>query len=685
MGYRLARLEASNWLSFERLDLNFSGVDQLALVGPVGSGKSALLDGLRFALWGEARGITNRLERLMRSEPGVTSMWVRASLVDDDGHELVVRRERDVSTKAGASSLTVTLDGEDVGRHTIGETEAWLRTIVGDHDGSLVGPLMAQGESAGLMAMDPGPRKELLFRLRGLTRFDVPAAIAQKIVSDCTLQLAVLHGERDRLEPQRLTAEQIATCREDRDRLIARKAELEAEIGELDERVTVLREEAAALIERGKREDELDRRLVAANRRLDEAHAEADRLRREKGDHERQLAEPAPAPVHEELARIDAELMVATNAGVEWERGQMELGRLRDEVTRAKRASLVATTVPCGAQGEFAACRFLVDAVAADASVPGLIERGQALAARLGPKPDQTRLEDLRSQRTALLTADAEVIRGEERRARAREALEAFGGAWERANERTREAGEEIKEIEAERLRIQQDVGRRDELTTELNRITEERRGLAGMLDEISPRIIELAAAITAAEGVEARWAEIEAETAPLADRREIHQVLGQAFGRDGIPTALFEATVEELEVEANAILDRMPGGYRVQLRTHEETKASTVREQLGITVLVGDRERDYPFMSGGQRLTIDVAVRAAVAELTDGLDMFWLDEPAGMLDEPYREGLVDVAAALRDRFGLVVVATHQLDLADRFPAIARTRIAEGASTVEVD
>ena len=85
------RLRLRNFLSYRDCELDFSPLHLATLAGKNGDGKSALLDAITWALWGEARG---RVED-DRIRHGADDMRVELDFeVDGDPYRVIRKRTR---------------------------------------------------------------------------------------------------------------------------------------------------------------------------------------------------------------------------------------------------------------------------------------------------------------------------------------------------------------------------------------------------------------------------------------------------------------------------------------------------------------------------------------------------------------------------------------------------------------
>ena len=200
------------------------------------------------------------------------------------------------------------------------------------------------------------------------------------------------------------------------------------------------------------------------------------------------------------------------------------------------------------------------------------------------------------------------------------------------------------------------------------------------------PRTLEAAQKVAAElEAGRARRDELQAELDLLA-------LLERAYGRDGIPALIVEASaIPSIETEASRILAELGTSYRVELRTQKALKSGDgLADTLDVVVLTESGARPYESFSGGERTRLNAALRIALSCLLAhrrGAEakIIVCDEPE-FLDEQGQMALADVlrrlvtdgtcekailvshAAALRDSFDNTI-AVEKIDGRSRVAA----------------
>jgi exonuclease SbcC len=191
--------------------VDFTDADYFALVGPTGSGKSTVLDGICFALygtvprWGGARGIGNALA------PSATEARVRLVFESAGSRYVatrVVRRDGRGNVKTAGAGLQLMPPGFDVTRLDTGmsledlgdvlagtpaEMEAAIVEAVGlPYEQFTSCVVLPQGQFADFLHAKPATRQQILVNLLGLHVYEEVQAKASTRATRAEAQLATL-------------------------------------------------------------------------------------------------------------------------------------------------------------------------------------------------------------------------------------------------------------------------------------------------------------------------------------------------------------------------------------------------------------------------------------------------------------------------------------------------------------
>ena len=198
------KITLSNFLSYgsEAQTLDFSRFHVACLSGRNGQGKSALLDALTWALWGEARkssGAQKPDEELLR----IGSRRMAVELVFDvegDRYRVLRAYSRSATGKTSKSELELQLiDGETeesipLTRASMRETQEVLTERLGlDYDAFVNSALLLQGRSDEFTKKKPSERKNILGRVLNLGRYD-------RLAEKARLRQSALRSEAEKLD-----------------------------------------------------------------------------------------------------------------------------------------------------------------------------------------------------------------------------------------------------------------------------------------------------------------------------------------------------------------------------------------------------------------------------------------------------------------------------------------------------
>jgi len=168
------RLHLYNFLCYRQVPpLDFEGLHLACLAGDNGSGKSALLDAMTWALWGKARA--RRDDELIHH--GQTEMEVEFEFLLGGSRYRVIRKRS--SQRSGRSGLELQGWDESQGRFrsltepTIRATQTRIDGLLRmDYETFINSAFLLQGRADEFTIKPPGERKRILGEILGLDLFD---------------------------------------------------------------------------------------------------------------------------------------------------------------------------------------------------------------------------------------------------------------------------------------------------------------------------------------------------------------------------------------------------------------------------------------------------------------------------------------------------------------------------------
>jgi len=198
------RLHVRNFLSYRECTVDLAGLHLAVLCGHNGDGKTALLDAMTWALWGEARGrLEDDLIHLTEGE-----MLVEFEF-EIDGDCFAAIRKRSRGKTGSLELLQLGPDGARVALTggTIRETQAeLLRRLRMDYDTFVNSAFIAQGRANEFTRKDAARRKEVFRKILGLERYEELAGAANDRKREATAKLLAVgrDAEEMRIEAAKL-------------------------------------------------------------------------------------------------------------------------------------------------------------------------------------------------------------------------------------------------------------------------------------------------------------------------------------------------------------------------------------------------------------------------------------------------------------------------------------------------
>jgi len=276
------RLHLRNFMCYTDVHepLRFEGIHVACLSGDNGHGKSALLDAMTWALWGECRA--RSADELIHT--GETEMEVEFEFELGEGRYRVLRKR----SKAGRGQTTLDLhvshgDGlRPLTGASVRETQTRINELLGmSYETFVNSSFLVQGRADAFTIKPPGERKRILGEILELGRYDELEARARELARQRAD--AAEHTERDLATIERELAK--------RDEQEAEAARLAREQGMLELNRARAQTLLQALQERDARLQRDEEELKAVNAQLADARAQVARLDDQAADQQQRVRE----------------------------------------------------------------------------------------------------------------------------------------------------------------------------------------------------------------------------------------------------------------------------------------------------------------------------------------------------------------------------------------------------------
>lgn len=202
-------LHLKNFLSYSSQTINFEPYNLICLSGKNGHGKSALLDALTWALWGQGR----KVQGAAKSDEGLLRLGQTHMMVTLDfsagGVLYRVRREYTVAGTKATAGLEFGMLDEATGAlrpltdKTIRATQTKINQLVGlDYDSFINSAFLRQGQSQEFSKKTPKERKDILATILGLDRFELVRRSALDKVKEANNLKEISSARLERLKTE---------------------------------------------------------------------------------------------------------------------------------------------------------------------------------------------------------------------------------------------------------------------------------------------------------------------------------------------------------------------------------------------------------------------------------------------------------------------------------------------------
>ena len=684
--------------------LHFEGFHVACLCGDNGHGKSALLDAITWALWGEARAKSDDdLIHLGQSEMEVEFEFS----VSQNRYRVLRKRTKGGLKRTGQSILELQIATSDgfatLTGNTIRETERKITDILRmDYQTFINSALLLQGRASEFSMKKPGERKEVLANILGLSLYDK----LEKLAKDYTKEREILH--------QRLSSD-IARIEQELSQKSNYEVELQGtqaaismlstEVEKQESALTALRQSRERLKFKDEQYREIGKRIEQAERQLQHLNtvAEGHRSKIERYD--------------KILSRYQEEFTSIKMQSDDLARREHDLGKRREDEKEISNQINLLRSNNAQLKKEMDELKEKIDLLGkGDAECPlcgtelGVEGRKRIMAnyeAQGREKGDafrtnhsrmQQKEEELKISRQEMSKLEATLTAERTRLERQAGALERERTEAERSLPQEKEGLERAqKTVEDLRKALQEDIERKKTLMSELEALprlerelgeTEKaHRELRERERKYRDRLVEVQAGLRRFAQLETERETSIKELRSIAEEKSIYDELATAFGKRGTQALIIEKTLPEIEEEANRLLGRMTDNrMHLKIESQRDTKKGDTIETLDIKIADKLGTRNYEMFSGGEAFRVNFALRIALSKLLARragapLPTLIIDEGFGTQDSAGREKLVEAINSIQDDFEKILVITHIEELKDAFPVrIDVTKTEEGST-----
>lgn len=688
--------------------LNLEGIHVACLCGDNGHGKSALLDAMTWALWGEARAKSDDdLINLGQSE-----MEVEFEFSVGQNRYRVIRKRTKSSLKRTGQSLidlqVATAEGfVPINGDTLRETQRKIIEILRmDYQTFINSALLLQGRANEFSIKTPAQRKEVLGYILGLSFYDE----LEKRAKDCSREKEIAY---QKLASEIMRAEQELEQKPDYEvKLQSIQKTLDSisnEVKRQESHLSSLQQSKKALELKEEQLRDIERQIDNANKQIQVLDGRIKELLLRIQRYENILSSYQQNSTN--VKKLLQELSIKEQNLVEKRENEKRLSGQLD--------ILNSTNTRLESEGkEIKGKLQLLEKGEAECplcgSKLGAEERNRIIAnyeSQIRDKRDEYRAnsERIQTKEAELKALGQEIKRVETSIAVERTRLERQTGDLERQRSeaeellpKEKEALDGIqKDIENWRDIAEKSTEKREKLfaefstlsnlTDELKRVENAYRQLQEQERELREDSGKIQESLHRCTQLEAEKEEKTKELRQTAEERSIYDELTIAFGKKGVQALIIEKALPEIEEEANRLLGKMTDNrMSFKIESQRDTKKGDTIETLDIKIADELGTRGYEMFSGGEAFRVNFALRIALSRLLARragapLPTLIIDEGFGTQDNTGREKLVEAINSIQEDFEKILVITHIEELKDAFPVRIDVLKTEEGSTFSIN
>jgi DNA repair exonuclease SbcCD ATPase subunit len=165
---------------------------------------------------------------------------------------------------------------------------------------------------------------------------------------------------------------------------------------------------------------------------------------------------------------------------------------------------------------------------------------------------------------------------------------------------------------------------------------------------------------------------ELTKSVAELDVKSAMYPSVLQAFSSSGIPNLIIQNVLDDLQLEANALLSQLKPGLQLSFFVEKIIeKTGDSADTLDINYHINGKERYYEQLSGAQKLAVAFSLKLGLSFLLHkmiGTDIRFLllDEIDQSLDKASVDAFADIVKFFQKDFTILVI-THNDRLKDKF------------------
>ena len=671
--------------------LNFEGFHVACLCGDNGHGKSALLDAITWALWGQTRAKSDdSLIHLGQSEMEVEFEFS----VGENRYRVLRKRTKSGLKRTSQPSLNLFIAGPegftDISGNSIRETEQKIVDVLRmDYDTFIHSAFLLQGQADKFSTSKPAERKEVLANILGLSLYDEIERLAKNYSKEREISYQGLTSELMRIEQElsqkpnydtELQGVQaaISTLASDLDKR-------ESELAELRKSKDALKFKEEQCKEISKRIEQTDKQIQHLNTVAEGHRSRIARYEKVLTDYQESYAqikarlealgtqEKDLSNKRERFVELSNRIQVLRSHNTQLKKEMEELKEKLDMLSKGE-----AECPLCGAElGDEGRKRIMANYAEegkrkGDTYRTNLNESNQKDGELRDLKVELNKLETSLTTERTRCERQAEVL--ERERNEAEKSLPTEKDALEKVQKAREDLAKALQGDAEKKNSIMVELESLPKLEKELGNAEKEHRELRDRERRLRENLGKLRESLQRCIIWEKERQDKTKELHRVAEEKSIYEELALAFGKKGAQALIIEKALPEIEDEANRLLGRMTDNrMSLKIESQRDTKKGDTIETLDIMIADDLGTRDYEMFSGGESFRVNFALRVSLSRLLARragapLPTLIIDEGFGTQDSTGREKLVEAINSIQDDFEKILVITHIEELKDAFP-----------------
>lgn len=681
----IKQIHLSNFLSHKDTQVTVPDDKKILIDGQSGAGKSAIIEGIIWGIYGKGR-ISNK--GLIRN--GCKKAGVQLDLIDVES-KTIYRIERSINHR-GRHSVTLLIQKEGgtfepAPTTQIKEVQEYIETkVVGASYQLFINSVAyPQGTPDSFVTATSKKRKDILLEIVGANEmYGLYKKAAAKLQTK-NLEYSEIAGKKQStLEAIKLLEENLVSTGQLQDELL----ELEKEHKETAEKLSTVRDDVYLL---RSKQQEL-KQLKAEHADVSSSDLEA--LKSELLSIERKLQGSDRAVVEKALEDISKQVedtwktTSELNAHLVEKPAEKDFDNQIDFYTK-KLAEMEKHSPVCPSGDD---CPYMKQRAPERASIQASIESAKqdkknfALQSKewaekyseLKEADDSAkqRRETLISQKNETSTRLSEIKSFE----RLKNELQAKIASKEDADKALEQIGALGANVKAIKERLVTTIG--ENIEEEFEQLNAAEKQLVEQIHRKKSHIEEVGKAVQKIETLKETIKQLDKDNADLYKEIEVLSLAKEAFGTNGITAVTVDYILPELEDRINDVLSQL-SEFKIKLSTQRGNTNDSVTEGLFITVVdPHNNEMEYESYSGGEKLKISVAICEALASLQKA-GFRLVDELFIGLDEDSTESFAEVLTKIQEHFPQMLCISHLRSIKDLFDESINIIKINGTSSID--